>query len=208
MVLVRLSAKAVDETRLQPLLYDFYTISPACEGAMIVLPSCPPVLARELQQGMAHFFSEQNPLLGPQCWESWDKQYALHQSKTSDGFIFYRRLKRATIAGIPVVLIIHKPNARIDKKVQQDRDRNAFEDVVLDLCYEVFTKQAASSETVVQAVLSASTHLWERGHPLLSKLAHHWHRDTGNPKTKALFANRYFAASHAVTAIAQLNTKE
>jgi hypothetical protein len=66
MVHVRLSPKAVDETRLQPLLYDFYNISPAFEGAMILLPGCSPVLARELQQGMAHFFSEQNPLFGPQ----------------------------------------------------------------------------------------------------------------------------------------------
>lgn len=56
MVVVRLSPKAVDETRLQPLLYDFYAISPACDGAMIVLPGCSPVLARELHQGMAHFF--------------------------------------------------------------------------------------------------------------------------------------------------------
>lgn len=203
MVLVRSSPKAVDETRLQPLLYDFYAISPACEGAMIILPGCSPVLARELQQGMAHFFSEQNPLLGSQCWRSRD--YALYQSKTSDGYIFYRRLKRATIPGIPVVIVIHKPNARIDKKVQQDRDRNAFEDAVLDLCYDVFAKQAASSEAVVQTILGASTHVWERGHALLSKLAHHWHRDTGNPKTKALFANRYYAASpHALTAMRQL----
>ena len=73
MVQVRLSPKAVDETRLQPLLYDFYTISPAFEGAMILLPGCSPLLARELQQGMAHFFSEHNPLFGPQCWQSWDK---------------------------------------------------------------------------------------------------------------------------------------
>jgi hypothetical protein len=200
MVHVRLSPKAVDETRLQPLLYDFYTISPACEGAMVFLPGCSPVLARELQQGMAHFFSEQNALLGSQRWESWDKQYALYQSKTGDGYIFYRRLKRATIVGIPVVLAIHKPNARIDKKVQKDRDRNAFEDAVLDLCYDVFAKQAASSETVVQTILNSSTHLWERGHPLLSKLAHHWHRDTRNPKTKALFANRYYAASSLASA--------
>jgi hypothetical protein len=135
--------------------------------------------------------------LGHKHRQSWDKQYALYQSTTSDGYIFYRRLKRATIAGIPVVLIIHKPNARIDKKVQQDRDRNAFEDV--------FAKQAASSEIVVQTILGASTHVWERGHTLLSKLAHHWHRDTGNPRTKALFANQYYAASsRALTSIAQL----
>jgi hypothetical protein len=204
MVLVRLSPTAVDETRLQPLLYDFYKVSPACEGAIILLPGCSPVLARELQHGMAHFFFEQNPLLGPQRWQSWDQQYALHESKTSDGYIFYRRLKRATIAGIPVVLIIHKASARIDKKVHQDRDRNAFEDAVLELCYDVFTKQAASSEIVVQTILGASTHLWERGHTLLSKLAHHWRRDTGNPKTKALFGNRYYASSHAVTGVAQL----
>lgn len=76
---------------------------------------------------------------------------------------------------------------------------------MLDLCYDVLAKQAASSEAVVQAILGAATHVWERGHPLLSKLAHHWHRDTGNPKTKALFGNRFYAASpHAITAMRQL----
>lgn len=122
MVHVRLSPNAVDDTRLQPLLYDFYTISPACEGSMIFLPGCSPVLARELLQGMTHFFSKQNALLGSQRWESWDKLCALYQSKTRDGYIFYRNLKRATIVGIPVVLAIHKPNARIDKKVKKDRE--------------------------------------------------------------------------------------
>jgi hypothetical protein len=53
--------------------------------------------------------------------------------------MFYRRLKRATIPGISVVIIIKKPNARIDKKVQQDRDRNVFGDAVLDLCYDVLS---------------------------------------------------------------------
>jgi hypothetical protein len=205
LVHVRVSPKAVDETRLQPLLYDFYTISPACEGAMILLPGCSPVLMRELQQGLAHFLFDQNPLLGPQRWLSYDKQYELYQSKTTDGYIFYRRLKRATIAGIPVVLVINKPSARIDKKVQKDRDRNAFEDAVLDLCYDVFTKQAASSETVVETVLGASAHLWERGHPLLSKLAQHRQRFRGSLRTMAMFKNRYYAASsHAITAMRQL----
>ncbi len=205
MVHVRLSPNAIDQTRLQPLLYDFYTIRPACEGAMILLPACSPLLARELQQGMAHFLFDQNPLLGPQHWSSYDKQYGLHQSKTTDGYIFYRRLKRATISGLPVVLVINKPSARIDKKVQQDRDRNAFEDAVLDLCYDVFAKQTAISETVAQTVLGASAHLWERGHPLLSKLAQHRQRFRGNLCTTAIFENRYYAASsHALTAMRQL----
>lgn len=205
MVHVRLSPKAVDETRLQPLLYDYYTISPARKGGTIFLPGCSSVLAHELQHGMAHFFSEQNDLLGSPRWEHWDKEYALYDSRTTDGYIFYRRLKRATIVGIPVVLVIHKPNSRIDKKVQQDRDRNAFEDAVLDLCYDVFTKKATYSDVAVQAILSSSKHLWERGHPLLSKLAHHMYQDSANPKIKALFANRYYAASsRASTAVGQL----
>jgi hypothetical protein len=205
MVHVRLSPKAVDETRLQPLLYDFYTISPACEGAMVLLPGCSPVLVRELQQGLAHFLFDQNPLLGPRHWLSYDEQYGLYQSKTTDGYIFYRRLKRATIAGIPVVLVISKPSARIDKKVQQDRDRNAFEDAVLDLCYDAFAKQAATSEVVVEIVLGASAHLWERGHPLLSKLAQHRQRFGGRLRAMRIFENRYYAASsHALTAIRQL----
>jgi hypothetical protein len=155
-VQVRLAPKPIGKSRLQPLVYDFYTISPPYKGSLLLLPGCSAALARELQQGMAHFFSERNPSLGALEWRSWNDQYALYASKTQDGCIFYRRLKRATIPGFPVVLVINKPNKRIDRKVAQDRDRNAFEDAVLDLCYDVFARESARIEKVVQALLRAS----------------------------------------------------
>ncbi len=87
-----------------PLVYDFYRISPAQEGSLMILPSCRPALVRELQHGLDHFFSENNRLLGTQLWKSYGREdeYALYESKTNDGHVFYRRLRRATIWGCPL----------------------------------------------------------------------------------------------------------
>jgi len=208
LVQVRLADEAVSKTKLRPLVYDFYTIKPAYQGALLILPSCSPVLARELQQGMTHFFFEQNPLLGGKIWESWDHHYALYRSQSTDGHIFYRRLKRATIAGFPIIPVIHKARSRIDRKVQQDRDRNAFEDSVLDLCFDVFARNSAVNEVVVLAILEASLPFWERGHPLLSALASHRHTDLVTVSTKALFGNHYYAASTSHDAATQLRYEQ
>ena len=192
---VRLASKPIGKKRLQPLVYDFYTVSPAYRGSLLLLPWCSPTLSRELERGMGHFLSEHNPLLGVQYWRSRDEQYALYESSAPDGCIFYRRLKRATIPAIPVVLVINKANKRIDRKVERDRDRNAFEDAVLDLCYDVFARESAGEGQVIQAVLCASQHLWERGHALLSALAKHRFAAVDG-RTLALFGDRYFAASY------------
>jgi hypothetical protein len=208
LVHVRLADSAVSKTKLRPLMYDFYTITPACPGAMLLLPSCSPVLARELQQGMAHFFFEQNPLLGPKIWESWDHHYALYHSQETDGHIFYRQLKRATIPGLPVVPVMHKASSRIDKKVQQDRDRNAFEDTVLNLCYDVFARGSAVNEVVVLAILEASRPFWERGHPLLSALASQRKTSLVTVGTKALFGERYYAVTAAHDAATKLRYEQ
>ena len=195
MVQVRLAPKPIGKTRLQPLVYDFHTISPPYKGSFLLLPGCSAALACELEKGMTHFFSERNPSLGVLQWRSWNEHFALYASKTHDGCIFYRRLKRATIPGFPVVLVIHKSNKRIDRKVQQDRDRNAFDDAILDLCYDVFARETARAEKVVQASLCASQPLWERGHALLSAIAkYRW--GTVDKETIALFGDRYYAASH------------
>jgi hypothetical protein len=204
LVHVRLADTAILHTKLRPLMYDFYTIDPGYEGALLVLASCSPVLARELEQGMTHFFFDQNPLLGGKIWESWDHHYALYHSKSADGHIFYRRLKRATISSFPVIPVIHKPNERIEKRIKQDRDRNAFEDKVLGACYDVFTRHASDADLPVLAILKAGTAFWERGHALLSALASHKRSAMVPDATKALFGDQYYAASVSHDAATQL----
>jgi hypothetical protein len=44
LVHVRLADALVSKTNLRPLVYDFYTISPPCPGAILLLPSCSPPL--------------------------------------------------------------------------------------------------------------------------------------------------------------------
>ena len=208
LVHVRLADAAVSNTNLRPLMYDFYTITPAYSGAMLLLPSCSPPLARELRQGMAHFFFEQNPVLGRKIWESVDHHYALYHSAGADGHIFYRQLKRATIPGLPVVPVIQKASSRIDKKVQQDRDRNAFEDTVLSFCYDVFARGSAVNEVVVLAILEASRPFWEHGHPLLSALASHRQTNLATVGTRALFADKYYAVAAAHDAATKLRHEQ
>jgi len=208
LVHVRLADSFAANTKLRPLIYDFYTIAPDYPGAMLLLPGCSPVLARELQQGMAHFFFDQNPLLAGKIWESWDHHYALYRAHGPDGHIFYRRLRRATISGFPIIPVIHKASGRLDKRIEQDRDRNAFEDTVLDLCYDVFARGIAVNETPILAILEASRRFWEKGHPLLRAVASRRQHNLVTPGTEKLFGDKYYAAANSHDAATRLQYEQ
>ena len=65
------------------------------------------------------------------CWDRScgphrNGSFAVYRSNQSDGHVFYRNLRRGRVTGIPVVLVIHKEYVALEKKIQHDRDRNAF----------------------------------------------------------------------------------
>ena len=154
-VYLRVGAEKVSGTELQPVVYDFFKSSEVCHGTRLILRGCPKNLIKALESGLNHFFYEQNPLLGRQLWSSWKGLFAVYESKTGCGHVFYRDLKRGEIADIPVVLVINKVFDRIEKKIKSDRDRNAFGDALMSTFYQIFAKSGVGNEVAAQSVIVA-----------------------------------------------------
>jgi len=194
---MRIAERAVDETALYPLEYDFYTLQTPVQGTRLVIEGCSSKLVTALQVGMNHFLHEANPLLGARLWHSWDDGFSLYESTDKHGHVFYRKLKRGEFEGIPVVLVINKQYQLIEKKVSKDRDRNAFGDEVMRIFFDHYARHAAGkSRDAARAILVRAREVWERGHPLLSEIAdavryHHW----SELEAKDIFGDQYFARS-------------
>jgi hypothetical protein len=200
LVCIRLAEEPVAETRLHPLVYDWFTAATPLAGTELVLTPAPVRLRKAIRHGLTHFLYEGNALVGPQLWRSPDGAFAIHRSTQGDaGAVFYRRLRRAFVPEIPLVLVIDKEYARIEKLIRSDRDRNAFGERLMKLFYEVFARGGVRGSAEAQAiVVEAARPVWLAGHPLLAALADAL-RDVGAwPRALAgrVFGEGYFARSH------------
>jgi hypothetical protein len=196
---IRLSPTPVKGTQLHPLIYDWFE-GPSAAGTDLILPNCGQVLRKAIGNGLSHFLHESNVLLGKKRWESHDNQFAIYDSAVkASGSVFYRRLRRGTIADIPVVLVINKTFPGIEKQLQNDRDRNAFGDKLRQLFFDAFARGAARyNHDVQRSILDAAKATWQRGHPLLAALAKvaDWN-PWPDKLSKAVFGANYFAKSES-----------
>jgi hypothetical protein len=198
-VYIRVNDAKVDGTELEPVVYDFFHRDDPFPDTKLILRGCSKELIHALETGMTHFLFPENPLLGPVLWQSWDKLFSIYQSTTAGGHVFYRNLKRGETADIPVVLVINKSFAAIERRIQTDRDRNAFGDQLLELFYKTFARSGIKSDSKPQkALLLANTAIWPQGHALLRAAAmDNYYCSTWTPEmTKEVFGDKYFAASH------------
>lgn len=198
---LRISEQEVCDTEFRPILYDFFRIPDALSGARLILPGCSRKLRDALASGLDHFLHDHNRLLGAKRWTSWDQMFSIYDSANGVGHIFYRRLKRGEI-DIPIVLVIDKQFAMIEKKVRNDRDRNAFGETVLKTFYHLFASSGIKGLVAPQSiVLEAARSWWNRGHPLLSELAGvaslGWNRGScwAPADTARVFGDGYYALS-------------
>lgn len=192
---LNVSETTVEETDLQPLEYTFFQTKKSFEGTTLILPHCPPAMVKAMGQGLTHFLYPTNPLIGAQLW-SRNGSYAIHRSNTDCGYVFYRRLKRAVIPGIALVLVINKEFDVIERKISKDRDRNAFGDELLKHFYNKFATYGLKHDEAAQAmVFKSAKHLWSSGHPLLREIAdtHSSSHPFSTSIQKELFDNHYFA---------------
>lgn len=195
-VLLRLADHTVDNSALRPLEYDFYRSDRETPGTRLILRGCPPKLARAMRVGLDHFFHERNPLLGDLLWSSNANLFRIYRSADPSGCgqVFYRKLLRGRIEDIPVVLVLDKPYASIEKLISKDRDRNAFGDKLLNVFYRNFLRGMSSWDGKGHAViLELAKPLWTRGHALLSTMADMRPRIYG--ESERLFGDRYFCRS-------------
>jgi hypothetical protein len=202
---LRIADQAVADTQLYPVEYDFYRCAEEVPGTLLLLSGCSRKLAQALSQGLSHFFHPENPLLGPRRWSDYRDGFVVYEATDGKGHVFYRGLKRGEIDDIPLVLVINKKYEAIERKVSKDRDRNAFGDEVMDLCYRHFARYGLGGRTDGQRVIvEAARRVWPRGHSLLSALAdasHAW------PSTLAreVFGDGYYARCSSADPTEQLD---
>lgn len=200
-VCLRVADRAIADTHMYPVEYDFYHNDADVPGTTLVLPGCSSKLGKALAQGLTHFFYDTNPLLGPKRWSNARNEFSLYTSTDHQGHIFYRKLKRGVIEGIPVVLVIEKPYRAIEQKISKDRDRNAFGDEVMKLFYYHFARYGLRHAPEGQRVIvEAAQPYWEKGHPLLSEIADTLGRYAYTSSwpmamTREVFGDRYYARS-------------
>jgi hypothetical protein len=169
---LRIAERAVADTELYPVEYDFYRSEEDIPGTLLLLAGCSRKLAKALSEGLNHFFHPDNPLLGPRRWSDYRDDFAVYDATDGKGHVFYRGLKRGEMEDIPVVLVINKKYEAIERKVGKDRDRNAFGDEMMDLFYRHFARYGLNGRSEGQrVVVEAARRCWPRGHPLLSALA-------------------------------------
>src|SRR5262249_15593564 len=138
---------------LFPVVYDFYETEQLVPGAVLLLQGCKPKLIQAMREGLTHFFHETNPLLGVGRWSDYSGNFAVYDSTDGRGHVFYRRLKRGEIEGIPLVLVINKEYESIEKKVRKDRDRNAFGGALMEQFFNLFARYAVKDSTAAQRVI-------------------------------------------------------
>ncbi|HZZ26683.1 MAG TPA: hypothetical protein VFE46_01645 [Pirellulales bacterium] len=198
-VCLRVATEAVADSRLMfPVEYDFYRTKSEIPGTVLVLDGASRDLIAAMRVGLQHFLHDQNPLLGALRWEHHSGNFSLYDSTDKDGHIFYRRLKRGQIEGVPVILVINREYAEIERKTRQDRDRKAFGEELMQKFYDVFSKHGSSSARIAQHVIvEAARPFWEKGHPLLRAVASGAHYYAAWPAelVAEVFGNRYYARS-------------
>jgi hypothetical protein len=148
---------------------------------------------------LTHFFHAHNALIGELLAHD-GEAFRLYRSTTESGHIFYRNLRCGDIPNLPVVLVLNKPYARIEKEVAKDRDRKAFGEPLREAFYGVWAKGFFGGRwNAAQHVIKAAEPLWQRGtgHPLLAAIARATYYGWDQQKAKELFGDGYFAESHS-----------
>jgi len=209
---MRIADETVADTRLRPLIYDFFASEASMEGTMLLLPGCSKKMAGELKKGLNHFFHAGNPLIGDLLWQGYGGHFAVYESGDSDGHIFYRNLKRGEMDGIPLVLVINKEYKSIENKISKDRDRNAFGGDLMKLFYRTFARSGLKGDnTGIKVVLGLAKTCWTQGHSLLSAIAEtSWRQRALLEKddVEELFGDDYYAQSHTRDALARMSYEE
>jgi hypothetical protein len=187
---------SVEPTGFRPLVYDYFSHESDREGTAMMVRGASPQFARQMREGMSHFFHGGNPLVGEELLRH--HSFAVHRSTTSDGYVFYRGLRRAMMPGLPLVLVLNGVKKEVEKLVGQDRDRNAFGEKILDAFYNVWAKEFFASRYERQRIaVEAARAYWEKGHPLLARIASkfRYNERWSEAQSLELFGEKFFAVT-------------
>lgn len=198
LVSMRISSAAVADTGLRPIVYDFFKSDRCCSGSKLILQGCSKKLQQAFKTGFDHFLYDGNSLLGEILWKTTDGNFAIYHSTNKDtGHIFYRKLKRGEISDIPLVIVINKKYSAIERKINKDRDRNAFGDDLTKIFYKLFARYATRNcQAAQRVIIETARNCWQRGHALLSAIADYrsYYRNSWSSKdAEEVFGDKYFA---------------
>ena len=107
---------------------------------------------------------------------------------------------RGTIDHIPVVINIPKKYAQIENKIKSDRDRNSFDNKLVNNFLNIWARSgfhyhSMQNNPAIHYVLEKSRKIWDKGHPLLAALANNAWNIKDDKSLIKLFGNKYFAES-------------
>ena len=193
---IRAANQAAAE-KLVPLIYDAWNLKEEIPGTRLWLRGCGPKLVRAMSAGLDQFFWPGNRLLGRQVWKAWKGDIALYEANGQDGSIFYRGLNRASIEGVPLVLVIDRPVTAIDNLARKDRDRQAFGTQIREKAYGAFVRSGLGryhNTEAIDAILKTTKHLWQQGHPLLRLIADYCVIRESEHDLATMFGGPVFAA--------------
>lgn len=176
---------------LRPLVYRFYRLRKRCSGTQLFLKDVPAVVETAFSNAHTDFFSVNHPVLGDTIAGDADKVLIATTKNSKPGCIFYRNLRRAELS-LPLVIVINKSYAALERLTARDRDRTAFGEQILTAFYRIVASCGVlDNHLTLKVVLRAIEGAWESGHPLLSAVLHR----RMSFKLPELFGNAYFAAS-------------
>ena len=191
-----------DDLDLRPLVYNFFEIN-SLSGSHFFLKTYNQELKDAFKFGLNNFWYEQNPLLGEKLDQHNDISF--YRSNEKHGSIFYGGIYRAAIKDIPLVVNINKKYAVIEKKINQDRDRNTFDDRLTQSLYKIICRSGfyyatAVSNPVISLILKETKKSWSKGtgHPLLKEVAENFdfsRNETDRNFCEKLFGDKYYSQS-------------
>ena len=119
-------------------------------------------------------------------------------------YLFYRGVLRGKIDHIPVVINIPKKYAQIENKIKSDRDRNSFDNKLVNNFLNIWARSGyhyhgMNNNISIKFILEKSKKIWDKGHPLLAALANNaWHLNDDN-SLKILFGKNILLNHHIIT---------
>ena len=183
---------------LRPLVYHFFKVNKQ-NKTMFMVNTYDKELKAAFDFGMSHFWYEKNPLISEEL-HSYNDISIYKSSRPNQGYLFYRGVMRGKIDHIPVVINIPKKYAQIENKIKSDRDRNSFDNKLVNNFLNIWARSGfhyhgMKENAAIKFILQKSKSIWDKGHPLLAALgANAWNIRDDKSLSK-LFGKNYFSES-------------
>jgi hypothetical protein len=151
---------------LRPLVYHFFKVNKQNKTSFMI-HTYDKELKAAFDFGMSHFWFEKNPLVGEEL--NYYNDIACYKSTNPNtGYLFYRGVMRGTIDHIPVVINIPKKYAQIENKIKSDRDRNSFDNKLVNNFLNIWARSgfhyhSMQNNPAIHYVLEKSRKIWDKG---------------------------------------------